>query len=113
MGRIKLFEDFMKINIDDLSYVRTRMEEISDLVNSTLKDFEGDSNFAYQLSEEELEVNLTLNRKSVYMLLDFNTFFLGIYHNEEKDYRINSVEEGLDIIEKKIYSVLEISENKK
>jgi hypothetical protein len=38
---------------------------------------------------------------------------IGTYLGHEEDFRVSSIEEGMDIIEKKIYNTLGVSEGKK
>jgi len=114
MKRIKMYERF--ITKKDESYINTRMEELSELV----KNYSFVNKFEYELDSDELEVTMVLDDEHEFegsnvleILYDINFNMLGVYLGHEEDFRVSSVEEALDIIEKKIYSYLGVSENNK
>lgn len=111
-----------KVNLD---YIRAKMEEISDLVNSVLsQEYTEDARFSYNLSENDLEITLVLDDdhrvkddkygdfRLLEILFDFDALMIGTYIGQQENFRVNSIEEGMEIIEKKIYSVLGIAEKK-
>ena len=131
LKKLKLYEEFVGTPTKNYSYIKARMEELSDLVNDILKsDYSSDAKFEYELIEDELEVTLVLDREHPFhnyhyltnevgnsvtleILFDLDTLLLGTYFGREEDFRVGSIEEGMDIIEKKIYDVLGVSEKKK
>lgn len=126
MKNLKLFEEFIgRMSEEDHKYMRAKMRELADLVNDTLSEgYSSDAKFDYEFNGGELEVTLVMDDehkmegdfgsfKVLEILFDSETMMVGTYMGHEEDFRVSSVEEALDIIEKKIYDVLGISEKKK
>ena len=121
MRKLKLYREFLGTPTKNYSYMEARMQELSDLVNDILKrDYSSDAHFEYVLDEDQLEVTLVLDHEhevewsiTLEILFDLDSLMLGTYLGHEEDFRVNSIDEGMDIIEKKIYDVLGVSEKKK
>jgi hypothetical protein len=120
MRTLKLYEEFVGEPTINYSYIKAKMKELSEITNYTLKrEFEEGAHFEYNLSEDDLEVTLVLDRgheveKSITLEILFNldSLILGFYLGHEEHFRVSSIEEGMDYIEKKIYDVLGVSEKK-
>lgn len=120
MRKLKLYEEFVGTPTKNYSYIEAKMQELSDLVNDILKsDYSSGAKFEYVLIGDELEITLVLDREheiensiTLEILFDLDTLLLGTYLGHEEDFRVGSIEEGMDIIEKKIYDVLGVSEKK-
>ncbi len=121
MRKLKLYREFLGTPTKNYSYMEAKMQELSDLVNDVLKsDYGTGASFEYDLTDSDLEVTLVLDHEhevedsiTLEILFDLDSLMLGIYLGHEEDFHLNSIEEGLDMIEKKIYDVLGISEKKK
>lgn len=127
MRTIKMYEEFLEDkHTKYYPYINAKMRELSDLVNDVLKkDYDSDAKFYYALENDELEITLVMDSehevvegdfihaKVLTILFDLDTMLIGTYLGHEEDFRVRSVEEGMDLIEKKIYSTLGISEKKK
>lgn len=124
---LKMYEDFIgEKHKNNYSYIKDRMKGLSDLVNSILeKEYESSARFDYLLDRDELEITLIMDTehevvksefvrsKVLTILFDIETLLIGTYIGYEEDFRVGSIEEGMDLIEKKIYDVLCISESNK
>ena len=127
MRTLKMYEEFIRDkHSEHYPYIRAKMKELSDLVNDVLKrDYDSGAKFEYTLENDELEITLVMDSeheviednfiksKVLTILFDIDTMLIGTYLGHEEDFRVNSVEEGMDLIEKKIYNTLGISESKK
>lgn len=121
MRKLKLYREFLGTPTKNYSYMEAKMQELSELVNDILKsDYGTGASFEYDLTESDLEVTLVLDHEheiedsiTLEILFDLDSLMLGIYLGHGEDFHLNSIEEGLDMIEKKIYDVLGISEKKK
>lgn len=123
MKYLKIFEEFIKPI--DLEYVNVKMEELSDLVS----DYSGIS-FEYNIKSDQENENLkgllivdliaTDTTAQISWELDLDSPHLIIKELGDSDEmeqiynsHLSSVEEGLDVIEKHIYDIFEISERVK
>ena len=123
MKYLKIFEEFIKPI--DLEYVNVKMEELSDLVS----DYSGIS-FEYNIKSNQENENLkgllivdliaTDTTAQISWELDLDSPHLIIKELGDSDEmeqiynsHLSSVEEGLDVIEKHIYDIFEISERVK
>jgi len=120
MRTLKLYEEFVGEPTINYSYIKAKMKELSELVNYTLKrDFQEGAKFSYNINNEDLEVSLVLDRDhevegsiALEILFNLDSLLLGFYLGHEEHFRVSSIEEGMDFIEKKIYDVLGVSESK-
>jgi hypothetical protein len=63
MRTLKLYEEFVGEPTINYSYIKAKMKELSEITNYTLKrEFEEGAHFEYNLSEDDLEVTLVLDR---------------------------------------------------
>ena len=123
MKYLKIFEEF--VGPIDLEYVNAKMDELSDLVS----EYSGIS-FEYNIESNQenenlqgiLKVNLiaTDTVAQISWELDLDSPHLIVKEIGDSDEleeiynsHLSSVEEGLDVIEKHIYDVFEISERVK
>jgi len=123
MKYLKIFEEFIKPI--DLEYVNVKMEELSDLVS----DYSGIS-FEYNIKSDQENENLkgllivdliaTDTTAQISWELDLDSPHLIIKELGDSDEmeqiynsHLSNVEEGLDVIEKHIYDIFEISERAK
>ena len=123
MNYLKIFEEF--VGPVDLEYVNAKVEELSDLVS----EYSGIS-FEYNIESKEENKNLQGTLKvsliatdtiaQISWELDLDSPHLivkeigdGDELEEIYNSHLSSVEEGLDIIEKHIYEIFEISERVK
>lgn len=109
LKHVRLFEEF--ISDSDLGYVNVKMEELSDLVDSTDDEF---ISFEWSLSNNVLSAVLQINQEQTTFSYDIQTGKLirNIKGRLESD-QCDSVEESMDIIEDCIYNCLGISERAK
>ena len=123
MKYLKIFEEF--VGPIDLEYVNAKMDELSDLVS----EYSGIS-FEYNIESNQenenlqgiLKVNLiaTDTVAQISWELDLDSPHLIVKEIGDSDEleeiynsHLSSVEEGLDVIEKHIYDIFEISERVK
>lgn len=120
MRLLKLYEEFVGEPKINYSYIKAKMKEMSELVNYTLKKSFGEgAHFNFNLTSEDLEVSLVLDRNhevegsiSLEILFNLDSLLLGFYLGHEEHFRVSSVEEGMECIERKIYDALGVSEKK-
>jgi hypothetical protein len=120
LSKLKLYEEFVGEPTINYSYIKAKMKELSELVNYTLKRGYGKgAHFEYDLTNDDLEIGLVLDREheiensiTLEILFNLDSLILGFYLGHEEHFRVSSVEEGMDFIEKKIYDVLGVSEKK-
>ena len=129
MRKIKMYREFVGYgnkHSEHYPYIKAKMKELSELVNDTLKkEYESSAKFDYTLENDELEITLVMDEahkvveddfnhaRVLTILFDLDTLLIGTYLGHEEDFRVDSIEEGMDLIEKKIYNTLGISESKK
>jgi len=123
MKFLKIYEEFVEtINVD---FVSARMEELSDLV-SEYTGISFEYNIESKQENSELQGILHVNLKATDTIaqisweLDLDSPHLIVKELNEKEEleeiynsHLTSVEEGLDVIEKHIYDIFEISERVK
>jgi hypothetical protein len=109
LKHMRLFEEF--ISGSDLGYVNVKMEELSDLVDSTDDEF---ISFEWSLNNNVLSAVLQINQEQTTFSYDIETGKLirNIKGELQSDQCYN-VEEAMDIIEDCIYNCLGISERAK
>lgn len=106
---VRLFEEF--ISGSDLGYVNIKMEEISDLVDSTDDEF---ISFEWSLNNNKLHAHLTINDEET--TFDYNLSNGQLNRMIKGDSQVDqceNVEEAMHIIEECIYNCLGISERAK
>lgn len=106
---VRLFEEF--ISGSDLGYVNVKMEEISDLVDSTDDEF---ISFEWSLNNNKLHAHLTINDEET--TFDYNLSNGQLSRNIKGESQVDqceNVEEAMHIIEECIYNCLGISERAK
>ena len=116
MKTLKIFEEFkrMSVNID---YVKAKMDEFSDLAKDIVEEHEGDS-FTYEIIDEGewgllLDIDLVIEGEMLDIEFQLETLNLGMYSNQTGlDFTgsVESVEEGMDRIEKVLYDHLGVQE---
>ena len=109
LKHMRLFEEF--ISGSDIGYVNVKMEELSDLVDSTDDEF---ISFEWSLNNNVLSAVLQINQEQTTFSYDIQTGKLirNIKGRLESD-QCDIVEEAMDIIEDCIYNCLGISERAK
>lgn len=97
-----------------MSNIDGKMQELSDLISQ----YSDGSDITYQWeskTDEGLIINFLYDDKSIRYEFDIDDLILTKIIDEEIEFRedLNSIEEGLDIIEKDIYLSLGIAESKR
>lgn len=108
MRYLKLFEEFTE---NKHSIIDTKMTELKELIDSV------DDGLLYEWenkNDHEVIINFNFNDDSIKYELKLDEMYIIKIVNEEIDFQenIESVDEGLDIIEKDIHDILGISEAK-
>lgn len=110
---IKNWNQFIKENVvNPDSYLDMRMQEIKDLLNTN----DDSGTFIYEWEnkdEHELFVNFSANRMSFRYEFDIDNMTVSKFVGDVTDFveDVESMEEGIQLIEKDIYSLLGISES--
>ena len=111
---IKKFTEFIRefVDVTD-SILDAKMQEIKDLVDNI-----GGQAFMYEWenkNDHELFINFTNNELVLRYEFDIDDLMLKKIASNVVDFetKVDSIDEGLDIIEKDIHSILGVSENKK
>ena len=109
MKKIKLFREFIENN-DNI--IDIKMQELKDLIDSL-----SDNSIIYQWenkSDHEVVVNFTYNELSIRYEFDVDQMYVAKFVGDTTDFQtyVESIDEGLDVIEKDIQGILGISENK-
>ena len=109
MKKIKLFREFIENN-DNI--IDIKMQELKDLIDSL-----SDNSIIYQWenkSDHEVVVNFTYNDLSIRYEFDVDQMYVAKFVGDTTDFQtyVESIDEGLDVIEKDIQGILGISENK-
>jgi hypothetical protein len=109
LRHVRLFEEF--ILGSDIGYINTKMEELSDLVDSIDDEF---ISFEWSLNNNLLNVTLEINQEQIIIKYDIETGKLirNIKGKLDSD-QCDNVEEAMDIIEDCIYNFLGVSERAK
>ena len=119
MKNIKLYEEFVGSPTINYTFIKSKMEELSDLANDTFNDdgYSKSANFSYTLTKDDLEITLVVddahkveNSITLEILFDLKSLMIGTWIGHEEHFGVSSIEEGLDLIEKKIYERLGIYE---
>jgi hypothetical protein len=115
---IKKWKEFIKEEFIDNSesIIDIKMQEINDLVGS-ISD-ENSQNLIYEWEnkkEHELIVNFTKDDLSIRYEFDIDNLYIVKFAGDSIDFEqpVQSIDEGLDIIEKDIHLILNISEKAK
>jgi hypothetical protein len=109
MKKIKLFREFIE-NSDNV--IDSKMQELKDLIDGL-----SDNSIVYEWenkSDHEVVVNFTYSDLSVRYEFDIDQMYVAKFVGDVTDFQtyVESIDEGLDIIEKDIQGILGISENK-
>lgn len=110
MKWIKLFEEFIE-NSDNL--IDAKMQELKDLIDGI-----ADESIVYEWenkSDHEIIVNFTKGDLGIQYQFDIDQMFVQKTVGDQIDFKesVESIDEGLEIIEKDIQSILGISERAK
>lgn len=110
MKKIKLFREFIENN-DNI--IDIKMQELKDLIDSL-----SDNSIIYQWenkSDHEVVVNFTYNDLSIRYEFDVDQMYVAKFVGDTTDFQtyVESIDEGLDVIEKDIQGILGISEKRK
>jgi len=100
-----------KENSDNL--IDAKMSELKDLIDNVSVNTQ---NIMYEWQnkeDHELVINFTFNDLSIKYEFDIDSLFVAKYVDNQTDFTkdVESIDEGLDIIEKDIYMVLGINES--
>ncbi len=114
MKNIKSFGQFIREFVESDNYIDAKMQEIKDLVDGVTDG----NNIIYEWenkSDHELVVSFSTDTLSIRYDFDIDDLHLTKSAGENIDFQteVESIEEGLDIIEKDIHSILGISEARK
>lgn len=109
MRHLKLFEEFTE---NKPIIIDAKMTELKELIDSV------DDGLLYEWenkNDHEVIINFNFNNDSIKYELKLDEMYIIKIVNEEIDFQenIESVDEGLDIIEKDIHDILGISEAKR
>ncbi len=110
MKKIKLFREFIE-NSDNI--IDIKMQELKELIDSL-----SDNSIIYQWenkSDHEVVVNFTYNELSIRYEFDVDQMYVAKFVGDTTDFQtyVESIDEGLDVIEKDIQGILGISEKRK
>lgn len=117
-----MYEEFVGEPKISYVFIKAKMEELSDLANDIFNDdgYSKSANFSYTLTKDDLEITLVVddahrveNSITLEILFDLKSLMIGTWVGHEEHFSVSSIEEGLDLIEKKIYERLGISEKYK
>ena len=114
MNRIRNFNDFIREFVESDSYIDAKMQEIKDLVDGVTNG----NNIIYEWenkSDHELIVSFSTDDLSIKYDFDIDDLYLVKTAGDKIDFQtpVESIDEGLDMIEKDIQSILGISERVK
>ena len=114
MNRIRNFNDFIREFVESDSYIDAKMQEIKDLVDGVTNG----NNINYEWenkSDHELIVSFSTDDLSIKYDFDIDDLYLVKTAGDKIDFQtpVESIDEGLDMIEKDIQSILGISERVK
>lgn len=110
MKYLKVFEEFIE-NSDNV--IDAKMQELKDLIDGL-----SDNSIVYEWenkSDHEIIVNFTKSDLSIKYEFDIDQMYVAKFVGEVTDFHVSveSIDEGLDIIEKDIQGILGISERVK
>jgi hypothetical protein len=108
MRKIKIFEEFIE-NSDNI--IDAKMSEIKDLINGV-----GGDNLLYEWENKdnhELIINFTYNGLVIRYEFDIDDMKISKIVDNKIDFTeiVESIDEGLDIIEEDVYMILGVSES--
>lgn len=111
---IKKFNEFIREFVESESYIDAKMQELKDLVDGATDGH----NIIYEWenkSDHELTVSFTFNDLSIRYDFDIDDLHVTKTAGDKVDFHteVESIDEGLEIIEKDIQSILGISESRK
>ena len=112
---IKKWNQFIREFVENSnSVVDAKMQELSDLINS-ISDNDNSQNLIYEWenkNDHELIINFNDDNVSIRYEFDIDDLYLTKFAGETVDFEqpVGSIDEGLDIIEKDIQLILNISE---
>ena len=109
MKYLKVFEEFIE-NSDNV--IDVKMQELKDLIDGL-----SDNSIIYQWenkSDHEIIVNFTKDDLSIRYEFDIDQMYVAKFVGDTTDFHteVDSIDEGIDIIEKDIQGILGISESK-
>jgi len=110
MKYLKVFEEFIE-NSDNV--IDAKMQELKDLIDGL-----SDNSIVYEWenkSDHEIIVNFTKSDLSIRYEFDIDQMYVAKFVGDETDFQdyVESIDEGLDVIEKDILGILGISERVK
>jgi hypothetical protein len=110
MKKIKLFREFIE-NHDNV--IDGKMQELKDLIDGM-----SDQSIVYEWenkSDHEVVVNFTYSELSIRYEFDVDQMYVAKFVGDTTDFQtyVESIDEGLDVIEKDIQGILGISESRK
>ena len=111
---IKKFNEFIREFVESESYIDAKMQELKDLVDSATAG----NNIIYEWenkSDRELVVSFSTEELSIKYDFDIDELHITKTAGENIDFQtsVESIDEGLEIIEKDIQSILGITERVK
>jgi hypothetical protein len=111
---IKKFNEFIREFLENDSYIDAKMQELKDLVNNVTDGH----NIIYEWenkNDHELTVSFTMGDLSIKYEFDIDDLHVLKTAGDKVDFEtsVESIDEGLDIIEKDIQSILGIPEKHK
>ena len=111
---IKKFNEFIREFVESESYIDAKMQELKDLVDSATDG----NNIIYEWenkSDRELVVSFSTEELSIKYDFDIDELYITKTAGENIDFQtsVESIDEGLEIIEKDIQSILGITERVK
>ena len=112
MRHLKLFEEFVEKFDSDL--IDAKMTELRELIN----EFSEGQNLIYEWEnkdDHQILINFTTDEFSIRYEFDVDDMFVVKFLNDEEIFNeiVESIDEGLDIIDKDIHNILGISEKAK
>lgn len=107
---IKKYEQFIREFIESDSFINSKMQEIKDLVNSATDG----QNIIYEWEnkdDHQLTVSFTLRELSIKYEFDIDNLSITKTAGDTIDFtkEVESIEKGIEIIEKDIHSILDIN----
>ena len=110
MKYLKVFEEFIE---NSENVIDAKMQELQDLISNL-----SDQNIIYEWenkSDHEIVVNFTKDDLSIRYEFDIDQMYVAKFVGDETDFQteVESIDEGLDVIEKDIQGILGISEKHK
>ncbi len=110
MKYLKVFEEFIE-NSDNV--IDAKMQELKDLIDGL-----SDESIVYEWqnkSDHEIVVNFTKGDLGIRYEFDIDQMYVAKFVGQDTDFHttVESIDEGIDIIEKDIHGILGISERAK